>query len=71
MLGKKIKDLRKEKGLTQKELADVMNITPQAISLWEKDQADPDLINIKKLAKFFDISIDELMNTEKPDISEL
>ncbi|MDR3263651.1 MAG: helix-turn-helix domain-containing protein [Clostridiales bacterium] len=64
MLGKKIKELRTEKGITQKELAKKLNLSPQAISLWEKDKADPDLLNIKAIAKFFEISTDELLEFE-------
>lgn len=64
MLGKKIRELRKERKITQNQLAKALNISRQAVSLWEMDKADPDIINIKLLAKYFDITIDELMDFE-------
>lgn len=64
MLGKKITELRKEKGLSQKMLAEILEITPQAVSVWEKDKTDPDIINIKRLALFFDVSTDYLLGLE-------
>ena len=64
MIGKKLKELRKERGVTQKELADALNLTRQAIGLWENDQRDPDLFNVKMLARFFDITTDELLDFE-------
>ncbi len=66
MLGKKIKELRIEKGLTQQKLAQALNVTVQAVSLWEKDKTDPDLSNIKALVKFFEITYDEFFEEEKP-----
>lgn len=64
MFGKKIRELRKERKITQNQLAKALNISRQAVSLWEMDKADPDIINIKLLAKYFDITIDELMDFE-------
>ena len=64
MLGKKIKELRKESGITQKELAKQLGITFQAVSQWEKDQTDPDILNILALAKVFGVTTDELLEHE-------
>jgi len=62
LLGKKIKELREESGLKQKDVAQALKVSPQAVSLWETDGADPDIINIKKLAVFFNITTDELLD---------
>lgn len=67
MLGEKIRELRKEYKITQKKLAEELNISPQAVCLWEKDKTDPDLLNIKALAKYFNITIDELMSFNEYD----
>lgn len=64
MLGEKIKQLRAEKGITQAELAKSLNITRSAVALWETDRADPDIVNLIALAKFFEITVDELLNLE-------
>ena len=50
--GQKIKKLRTESNLTQKDLADKMNVTFQTVSKWENDTNEPDITNIKELAKF-------------------
>lgn len=59
-IGKVIKTKRIEAGLTQKDLAKNLNITFQAVSRWEKDEAEPSVETIKKLAKLFKCTIEEL-----------
>lgn len=54
--GQKIKKLRTESNLTQKDLADKMNVTFQTVSKWENDTNEPDITNIKELAKIFNCS---------------
>ena len=61
MMGDVIASIRKEKGMTQKELADQLNITDKAVSKWERSLSSPDIRTIKKLAEVFDVSIEELM----------
>lgn len=56
--------LRKEKGMTQKELADMLNITDKAVSKWERDVACPDTMTIPKLAECLGVSVEELMNAK-------
>ena len=63
-MGEVISTLRKEKGLTQKELADMLNITDKAVSKWERDIACPDTMTIPKLAEILGISVEELMNAK-------
>lgn len=60
-MGEVISTLRKEKGMTQKELAEKLNITDKAVSKWERDIACPDTTLIPKLADILGISIEELM----------
>ena len=61
-IGKRIAHLRKEKGLTQEELAQHMGISPQAVSKWENDQTCPDISALHKLARLFDVTVDELLS---------
>lgn len=63
-MGEIICTLRKEKGLTQKELADKLNITDKAVSKWERDLAFPDTQTIPKLAEILGVSLEELMNAK-------
>ena len=60
-IGKRIAFLRKEKGLTQEELAQHMGISPQAVSKWENDQTCPDISAQPKLARLFGVTVDELL----------
>ena len=55
--GQVIVDLRKQKGLTQKQLGDALNVSYQAVSKWEHDLSYPDVETIQKLAEVFDISV--------------
>ena len=61
-IGKRIGLLRKEKGLTQEELAQHMGISPQAVSKWEHDQTCPDISALPKLAGLLGVSVDELLS---------
>lgn len=64
-LGQRIKKLRNEKGLTQKDLASQMNVAFQTISKWEADTNEPDIATLKQLAKIFECSIDDLLSEEE------
>ncbi len=68
-MGEIISTLRKEKGMTQKELADKLNITDKAVSKWERDIACPDTTTIPKLAEILEVSLEELMNAKTTPIS--
>ena len=63
-LGQKIKKLRNEKGLTQKDLADQVHVTFQTVSKWEKDENEPDVSTLRELAKLFDCSLDYLLSED-------
>ena len=63
-LGLMISSLRKEKGMTQLELAEKMGVTDKAVSKWERDLSYPDINSIPKLAEIFGVSVDELMQVK-------
>lgn len=64
-LGQKLKKLRTDKGLTQKDLADEIHVTFQTISKWESDTNEPDIATLKELAKFYGCSFDYLLSDEE------
>ena len=68
-LGMMISTLRKEKGMTQLELAEKMGVTDKAVSKWERDLSFPDISSIPKLAEIFEVSVDELIQV-KTEIKE-
>jgi len=68
-MGEIISTLRKEKGMTQKELADLLNITDKAVSKWERDLAYPDTQTIPKLADILGVSVEELINAKSAPVA--
>ena len=64
-LGKNIRKMRKERGLTQESLADTLGVTNGAVYKWESNQSVPELEMIVKLADLFDVSLDVLLGYEK------
>jgi len=61
----KIRELRKEKGLTQKELAKMLKTTDDSIYSWEKARSEPSIDFIIKLCDVFDISADYLLGRKE------
>lgn len=64
-IGKFIAICRKEKGLTQKQLAENLNITDRAVSKWETGKSIPDAAIMLDLCKIFDINANELLSGER------
>ncbi len=66
-IGTVIKKRRRDKDLTQEQLAEYLNVSVSAVSQWESDKTTPDIAMLVSLANFFDITTDELLgrNTEK------
>lgn len=64
-IGLFIKELRNEKKLTQKELAEKLNITDRAISKWERGKGLPDISYLEDLSKIFEVSILEILKGER------
>ncbi|HPD02809.1 MAG TPA: helix-turn-helix transcriptional regulator [Eubacteriales bacterium] len=61
-----ISALRKQNGLTQKELAEKIGVTDKAVSRWETGKGFPDVSILKLLAEVLNVSITEIVNGEKP-----
>ncbi len=64
-LGALITELRKEKGMTQAQLAEQMGVTDKAVSKWERDLSCPDISSVPKLAEILGVTVDQLMQGEK------
>ena len=62
--GNMVAVLRKQKGMTQSELAEKMGVTDKAVSKWERDLSFPDVSSIPKLAEILGVSVDELMQVK-------
>lgn len=65
--GSMVAELRKEKGMTQADLAEKMGITDKAVSKWERDLSYPDIASIPRLAEILGVSVDELLSLKRPD----
>ena len=61
-----IADLRRNKNMTQMELAEKLNYTDKAISKWERGESIPDVIVLKNIADLFEVSVDYLLELEHP-----
>ena len=61
----KLQELRKQKGLTQEELAAALFVSRAAISKWESGRGYPGIDSLKLVAKFFSVSLDELLSTDE------
>lgn len=61
----KLQELRKNKGLTQEELAEVLFVSRTAVSKWESGRGYPSIDSLKEIANYFSVTIDELLSGEK------
>ena len=59
--GKRFSDLRKEKGMTQEQIADRLGVSPQAVSKWENDISCPDITLLLSIAELLDTTVDQLL----------
>ena len=66
-IGQFIKKIRQDNKLTQKELADKLGVTYQAVSKWENGKNVPDISILKEMSKMFNIDIEEILDGEKKD----
>ena len=64
-LGEKINNLRKQKGMTQDDLAEKVGVSSQAVSKWEKNLSIPDLPILIELSDFFHITLDDLVKEKE------
>ncbi len=67
-IGNKILELRKQRNLSQEQLAEKMGVARQTISKWELGETSPDLEQSKKLSQIFDVSLDDLTNNDIKNI---
>lgn len=65
MLQENIKTFRKERGLTQEELAIRLNVVRQTVSKWEKGQSVPDADLLQRIAEVLEVSVSQLLGEEK------
>ncbi|WP_022759701.1 helix-turn-helix domain-containing protein [Butyrivibrio fibrisolvens] len=63
--GEKLLELRNSKGMTQEELAEDLFVSRTAISKWESGRGYPSIDSLKEISKYFSVSIDELLSSEK------
>lgn len=63
--GEKLLELRNGKGMTQEELAEDLYVSRTAISKWESGRGYPSIDSLKEISKYFSVSIDELLSSEK------
>lgn len=68
--GEKIIHLRKNKGLTQDSLAEMLGVTAQAVSKWERGESMPDVSLLPALARIFEVSIDSLFGIEQQPVAQ-
>lgn len=61
MIGKNIQKLRKEKQMSQEQLAEKLHVTRQAVSNWETEKTQPDIDTLHQIAMIFEVSIEELI----------
>ena len=69
-IGRNIRRLRKEKSLTQEELAELLNVTSQAVSKWENESGLPDISQVVPLASVFGVSTDTLFGIDENENDE-
>ena len=67
-IGNKILELRKEKNISQEQLAEKMCVARQTISKWELGETSPDLNQSRKLSQIFNVSLDDLTNNDIKNI---
>lgn len=66
--GRLIQKLRREKGLTQLQLAQTLHVSDKAVSKWERGQSVPDILNCAALAKLYDVELEALIHHDQEQI---
>ena len=61
----KLQELRKQKGITQEELAEVLFVSRTAISKWESGRGYPNIESLKAIAKYFSVTVDQLLSSDQ------
>lgn len=68
LIAKNIKQLRTDKGITQEQLAEAMNVSCAAVSKWERGETYPDITMLQPLAYYFGVTLDVLMGYDEERI---
>lgn len=63
-LGQKLRKIRSKFGLSQEQLAEVINVSRQAITKWENDGGLPDVSNLQEISEVFGVTVDYLLNDD-------
>ena len=69
MVGKNIKKFRENKKLTQDDMAEMLNVTRQAISNWETEKTQPDIDTLQKIAQVLEVSVEEIIYGTKREFT--
>ncbi len=64
-IGKIISKLRNDRGLTQRDLAEILGVSNGAIGMWETQKREPDLDTVKKMTSFFNVTADYLIGNQQ------
>jgi transcriptional regulator with XRE-family HTH domain len=70
-VGKNILELRKSRGISQEELANLLMVSRQTVSQWENDQTQPNIDNLVRLKEIFGVSVDKMLDTEEDKKSSI
>ena len=70
LFAKRVREKRLEKGLTQEQLAQAIQISPQSVSKWERGDGYPDITLLPRIANFLQISVDELIGNDEATRAE-
>ena len=70
-LGEKIKEARKNHGLSQEQFAEKLCVSRSAVAKWETDKGTPDIENLKAISSLLNVSIDYLLDDGEKEISEV
>ena len=71
MFGYRLKELRKEKKLKQEDIAEICDVASQTISNWENNITQPPFEVVKKIAEYFGVTIDYLLNFTQDDVDNI
>lgn len=69
VLGDRLREMRKKRGLTQREVAEPIGIAVSTLGMYESGKREPDVDTLKKLARFFNVTVDYLTGSEMEELS--
>ena len=64
-IGSKLKQARKDKGITQEQAAELLAVSRQTISNWENNRSYPDIVSVIRMSDIYSVSLDHLLKEEK------